>query len=154
MVLFVPVELPVPVGERGREVVPLGVTVVIDPPLSTETNGRADDTVEEAEVIAGEGVVETDIPAVEDVCGATAINHVKEKTAYSYLRMSRWRRRRRYLVEALERHGLQRPSMQCKRRPKQLDNALLIGGVSDKVKRSDATRGGKEREKRGERRRR
>jgi hypothetical protein len=153
MVLFVPVELPVPVGERGREVVPLGVTVVIDPPLSTETNGRADDTVEEAEVIAGEGVVETDIPAVEDVCGATAINHVKERTAYSYLRMSR-RRRMRYLVEASKRHGLQRPSMQCKRRQKQLDNALLIGGVSDKVKRSDATREGKEREKRRARRRR
>jgi hypothetical protein len=153
MVLFVPVELPVPVGEMGREVVPLGVTVVIDPPLSTETNGRADDTVEEAEVIAGEGVVETDIPAVEDVCGATAINHVKERTAYLYLRMSRWRRMK-YLVEALERHCLQRPSMQCKRRQKQLDNALLIGGVSDKLKRSDVTRERKEREKRGTRRRR
>jgi len=72
MVVFVPVELPVPVGERGSDVVPLGVTVVIDPPLSTETKGSAEDNVEVAEVSTGEGVVDTDTPAVvEEVCGAT-----------------------------------------------------------------------------------
>lgn len=79
-VLFAPVELPVPVGEMASEVVPLGVTVVIEPPLSTETNGSADDAVEEdeVEVIAGEGVLEL-VNSVEDVCGATTISGMELK---------------------------------------------------------------------------
>lgn len=73
MVVFVsPVELPVPVGDMGSDVVPLGVTVVIDPPLSTDTNGRAEDSVDEAEVIIGDGAV-VDGASVEEVNGATRI---------------------------------------------------------------------------------
>ena len=110
----------------ASEVVPLGVTVVIDPPLSTETNGSAEDAVEvdEVKVIAGEGVLEL-VDSVEDVCGATTISCMEMKI-YLYLRMSRLSRKK-FLVEALERHHLLRQSMRHRGRGKQLDNAFREG---------------------------
>lgn len=99
-VVFVPVELPVPVGERRRDVVALGVMVVNEPPLSTETKGRAEEIVEAAEVSAGEGVVEVEDIAADEVCGATTINKRQNEDNDLCLRLSR-SRKTKYPVEPL-----------------------------------------------------
>jgi len=70
------------VGDRTRDVVPLGVTVVIEPPLSTETKGCAEDAedAEDAEVIVGVGDEVTEVPGVvEEVDGATGVINLNRK---------------------------------------------------------------------------
>lgn len=80
--MFVPLTENVPVGERTIDVVPLGVTVVIEPPLSTETKGWAEETedAEDAEVIVGVGDEVTEVSGVvEEVNGATGVIILRRK---------------------------------------------------------------------------
>jgi hypothetical protein len=84
MVVFVPLMGNTPVGERTGDVVPLGVTVVIEPPLSTETKGWAEEEAEaeaeEAEVIVREDDGVTDVSGVvEEVDGATRVYKARRK---------------------------------------------------------------------------
>jgi hypothetical protein len=82
MVVFVPLMGNTPVGERTADVVPLGVTVVIEPPLSTETKGWAEEEAEaeEAEVIVGEDDGVTEVSGVvEEVDGATRVHKARRK---------------------------------------------------------------------------
>jgi hypothetical protein len=87
MVVFVPLMGNTPVGERTGDVVPLGVTVVIEPPLSTETKGWAEEEAEaeeaeaeEAEVIVREDDGVTEVSGVvEEVDGATRVHKARRK---------------------------------------------------------------------------